>query len=269
MAESAMLNTQLFRGVCAVASYPSWNLKELFKLAESSIEPDTTEINIANPARAGLPDLDAVVSTSALNITGDAVDFSPEAAAVILYGSTENTPSGTVTDEAQRAYINRIIKLDNMPLTITSVTSDPAGTTYTSGVDYSITPIGLKILPNGALADDITSSGTIETGDTLPSLPILITYAYPEVDLIKPFTTGQKFYRVAFGQTNEGGNQEKRRTLCFYCKITLNGGLPLNSGTEFGTVPVQIKLMPDPDITDEGEAAMYTQEVQRVTSHTN
>ncbi|MCY1287920.1 hypothetical protein D9M70_369360 [compost metagenome] len=80
--------------------------------------------------------------------------------------------------------------------------------------------------------------------------------------MIKPFTTGQKYYRVMTGQTNEGGMGEKRRIQCFYCKISLNGGIPINQGAEFGTIPVQIKLLADPNITDEDEAAMWQWEVE-------
>ncbi|MCY1299493.1 hypothetical protein D9M70_490210 [compost metagenome] len=94
------------------------------------------------------------------------------------------------------------------------------------------------------------------------TLPIKVSYSYPTVDVIKPFTTGQKFYRVLVGQVNEGGMGEKRRIQCFYCKIALNGGIPLNQGAEFGVIPIQIRLLADPNIFDEGEAAMWQWEVE-------
>lgn len=72
-----MLYTQLFRGPTSVASYPSFVFEELFKLQTISAEPESTEITIPDPTRLGLPELDGVTSTTAININGEAVNFSP------------------------------------------------------------------------------------------------------------------------------------------------------------------------------------------------
>lgn len=71
-----MLYTQLFRGPTSVASYPSFVFEELFKLQTTSAEPESTEITIPDPTRLGLPELDGVTSTTAININGEAVNFS-------------------------------------------------------------------------------------------------------------------------------------------------------------------------------------------------
>lgn len=252
---SLMLYTQLFRGPVLLAPYPSRNFEEVFKLENVSAEPTTNEIIVRDPARIGLPPLDSVTSTSEITITGDAVAFSPAAAAVAMYGSVERVPSGSVSDEEHDAYIDRTIMLANIPLEVTSVKSSDGTTTYTRNVDYAVTPAGIRILRGGALATEIAAETSLK-------LPIKVSYSYPTVDVIKPFTTGQKYWRVLLGQQNEGGNNEKRRIQCFYCKISLNGGIPLNQGTEFGTVPVQIKLLADPAIFDIGEAAMWQWEVE-------
>lgn len=111
-----MLYTQLFRGPTSVAPYPSSVYEELFKLQTTSAEPESTEITIPDPTRLGLPELDGVTSITAINITGEAVNFSPRAAAVILYGSVERVPSGTVSEEVHDAYVDRIIRLAHIPL---------------------------------------------------------------------------------------------------------------------------------------------------------
>ncbi|WP_271103700.1 hypothetical protein [Pseudomonas tohonis] len=253
-----MLNTQLFRGPCFVAPYPSWNLQELFKLQNMTAEPTTTEITIPDPTRIGLPTLDSVTATSQIVLSGEAVSFSAEAAAIVLYGSVESVPSGTVTDEAHDARIDRVIKLDKLTLDVTEVTDSAGTTTYARNIDYSVVPGGVRILPGGELAADIAAvSGTDK------KLPILISYTHPTVDLIKPFVEGQKFYRLMVGQKNEGGDGNIRRIQCFYAKIALNGGIPLNQGAEFGTVPIQITLLADPAIFDADEAAMWQWEVER------
>lgn len=261
---SLMNHTQLFRGPIFVAAWPTWNFEEVFKLQNVTAEPVTNEITIADPTRIGLPPLDSVTSTSEINLTGEAVAFSPRAAAIAMYGSVTQVPSGSVTGEAHDAYIDRAIMLAHIPLEVAQVTSDDGVTTYTRNVDYAVGPYGIRILPGGPLATAIAA--TTPPAGELPRLPIKVDYSYPTVDVIKPFITGQKFYRVMTGQTNEGGNGEKRRIQCFYCKIALNGGIPLNQGAEFGTIPVQIKLLADPNIMDDAEAAMWQWEVQNTAA---
>lgn len=254
-----MKYTQLFRGPCLVAEHPGHNYEELFKLQDVTAEPTTNEITIADPTRIGLPPLDTVQTVSQIDISGEAVDFSPRAAAVLMYGSVEETPSGTKTDERD-AYIGRDIILSEFPLDVDKVTDDDA-VEYERNVDYAVTHVGLRILPGGALAAKIAAQ-TVSAGE-LKKLPIEIKYTYPAADVIKPFIEGQKHFRVLFGQINEGGNNERRRIRCFYCKISLNGGLPINQGTDFGTVPVKITLMADPNIVDAAEASMWDWKVER------
>lgn len=256
---SLMQYTQLFRGPVGVSLYPNWNFEEVFKLQNVSAEPTTTEITIPDPTRFGLPPLDFVNSTSEITITGEAVAFSPAAAAIAMFGSVERVPSGSVVNEERAAYVDRTIMLTHVPLQVTAVKSDDELTTYVRNVDYSVTPAGIRILVGGNLAAEIAA-------ESEQTLPIKVSYSYPTVDVIKPFTTGQKYYRVLFGQQNEGGSNERRRIQCFYCRISLNGGIPLNQGAEFGVIPVQIKLLADPAITDIGEAAMWQWEVESVDS---
>lgn len=257
---SLMNYTQLFRGPVGVALWPGWVFEEVFKLQNMTAEPTTTEITIPDPTRIGLPPLDSVTSTSEIVFNGEAVSFSPAAAAIAMYGSVTKVPAGTATDEEHDAYVDRTIMLAHIPLEVTEVTDEAGTTTYTRNVDYAVVPAGIRILPGGPLATAIAAT-TPPSGE-LKRLPIKVSYSYPTVDVIKPFTTGQKFYRVLVGQVNEGGNNEKRRIQCFYCKIALNGGIPLNQGAEFGVIPIQIRLLADPNIFDEGEAAMWQWEVE-------
>lgn len=254
-----MKYTQLFRGPVYVADWPGHNYEELFKLQDTNAEPTTNEITIADPTRIGLPPLDTVQTVSQIDIQGEAVDFSPRAAAVLMYGSVEETPAGTTTEDHD-AYIGRDIMLSEFPLEVTSVEDEDA-VVYERNVDYAVTHVGLRILPGGALATKI--AGTVAAPGELKKIAITVDYKYPAVDVIKPFTEGQKHFRVMFGQINEGGNNERRRIRCFYCKISLNGGIPLNQGTDFGTIPVSIKLMSDPNIVDASEAAMWDWKIER------
>ncbi|MDY0250710.1 MAG: hypothetical protein RBR45_11755 [Pseudomonas sp.] len=252
--------TQLFRGTALVAAYPGHSYQEIFKLQDTTAEPTINEITISDPTRIGLPTYDSVSTVSEIVINGEAVDFSPQAAAVVMYGSVANTPSGDKVDEEHDASIDRVIVLDSIPLDVTKV-SDADDIEYFRNTDYSMTHAGIRVLPGGDLAAKIEA--LIAGPGALKSLPLKISYSYPSVDIIKPFIEGQKYYRVVFGQINEAGNNERRRIRCFYCKISLNGGIPLNQGTDFGTIPVKISLLADPNIDDAGEASMWEWMVER------
>ena len=254
-----MKYTQLFRGPTLVAEYPTHNYEELFKLQDVTADTEINEIEVKDPTRIGMPVLDSVQTVSKIVLSGEAVDFSPKAAAVLMYGSVEETPSGTAT-ETHDAMIGRDIVLAEFPLEVDTV-EDGDGVDYERNVDFAVTHVGLRILPGGALATKIAAT-TPAPGEA-KKLEIEIKYSYPAADVIKPFVEGQKIFRVVCGQVNEGGNNERRRIRCFYCKLALNGGLPLNQGTDFGTIPVQITLMADPQIVDAGEPAMWDWKVER------
>lgn len=254
-----MLHTQLFRGPVGVALYPNWNFEEVFKLQNVTAEPTTTEITIADPTRIGLPPLDSLTSTSEIILNGEAVSFSPAAAAIAMYGTVSQVPAGSVVEEEHPAYVDRTIMLAHVPLEVTDVTADGVSEPYQRNIDYAVTPAGIRVLVGGNLAADIAA-----TSDQM--LPIKISYSYPAVDVVKPFVEGQKYYRVLLSQVNEAGNNEKRRIQCFYCRIALNGGIPLNQGAEFGVIPVQIRLLADPNIVDVGEASMWQWEIERKDS---
>ena len=258
----SQLYTQLFRGITEVASYPGHNYEELFKLQNVQAEPEIEEITIQNPTRAGLPELDGVVATTAINVTGEAVDFSPQAAAICLYGSIERTPSGTVAEEEHNAHIGGTMLTANIPLEVTALTGVGGTPVYVRGTDYAVTPGGIRVLAGGQLETDIAAVTPAEGEEK--TVPVLISYSYPTVDLIKPFTAGRKYYRVAFSQQNEGGANERRRIKCFYARIAIAGAMPWNQGAEFGAVPVSIRLLPDPNIFDQGEAAIFTIEHELV-----
>lgn len=261
---SLMQYTQLFRGPVEIAPWPSRVFEEVFKLQNMTAEPTTTEIVIPDPSRIGLPPLDSVTSTSEIILTGEAVSFSPQACAIAMYGSVTRVPGGTVDAETVDGYIDRTIMLKYIPLAVASVTSEDGTVTYTRNIDYAVTASGLRILPGGPLATAIAAIEPV--AGELKHLPLKVAYTYMDFDVIKPFTTGQKFWRVLVGQVNEGGNGERRRIECFYCKITLNGGIPLNQGAEFGVIPIQIKLLADPNILDADEAAMWQWEVQAIAA---
>lgn len=255
--------TLLFRGTTSLAPYPTHDYQEVFKLQNTEAEPDTTEIVIQNPTRPGLPELDGVTSTGGIGISGEAVTASPAALAILAYGSVERVPAGDVEGEEHNAYVDGIIRLENMPLAIAAVTNEAGTTTYVRGVDYSQTPGGLRILRGGTLAAAIDALPAVPGGGR-KKLPVLVDYSWPDVDLVKLYNQGRKFWRVMFEQINEGSAREKRVIYCRYARIALGGALPINQGAEFGVIPVSIKLLPDPAILEADDSAIWTMAYEAV-----
>lgn len=259
-----MLNTQLFRGQTALAEYPGRAYQSLFKLDAVTCTPASSRISIADPESIGLSELDAVELVSSITVKGNAVNFSPEAAAALLYGGIERVPAGTFEDEPHDAYIDGIIKTAGIPLTITALTSADGLTTYTPGIDYKVLAGGVRILDGGPLATAINAT-VLGAGQTRKSLPVLISGTTPTVDIIKPFTqSAGKRWRMLVGTRNVAGNRERRRVEAFYATIKLGGDLQLTQQGEFGTVPVEITLSADPALDEmDGEAAIWQFEVER------
>lgn len=82
-------------------------------------------------------------------------DFSPENLAMALRGSTaavaQATENESITTGAALDLLIKTAKLVDTSQSY-SVTSDPAGTTYTEGTDYTMSAAGVTVLSGGSMA---------------------------------------------------------------------------------------------------------------------
>lgn len=111
-------------------------------------------------------------------------------------GSITAQAGATVTDEAIAApAVGNYFALSKKVVSaVTSITSDPAGTTFTEGDDYELA------LPSNLVR--------VPTGSTLAGTDILVNYTAGDAEVITPFTQAEKELYLYFDGLNtvEGQN---------------------------------------------------------------
>lgn len=95
--------------------------------------------------------------------------------AVALWGDTTAVTGATVTNESHKAYLGKKIALDFPDVSAVTVTSDPAGTTFTEDTDYVLDA------KNGTI--EVLTGGTITEGQQ-----ILVNYTYAASKKLEAFT---------------------------------------------------------------------------------
>ncbi len=131
--------------------------------------------------------------TASLSFTAE--EMTKQNLARFLFGTVTDIAGATVTDESLTASLGKYISLTNINLSsFTSLTTDPAGTTYTEGTDYTVD------LKSGML--EILSTGTIVDASAL-----LASYAIVGAEKVSAFTGNvNKDYWLRFAGLNQADN---------------------------------------------------------------
>lgn len=124
-------------------------------------------------------------------------DYSAENLAIALFGTSSAVVAGAIVAESitARATLDTLVKTANMIDTSVApvVTSDPAGTTYVEGTDYTVSAAGITVL----------STGSISASD-----PLLVSYTSKGVDVIQALTNSSQEYELIFDGLNEAQSGE-------------------------------------------------------------
>lgn len=119
-------------------------------------------------------------------------DISAENLAEALFGSSSSVTATAVSNESISTgtaldYLIETASMIDTDIAVT-VTSDPAGTTYTEGTDYTVSAAGIVVL----------STGTIPV-----STPLLISYTKKAVDIVEALTGSGQEHRLVVDGLNE------------------------------------------------------------------
>jgi len=159
-------------------------------------------------------------------------DFSPENLSMAMFGATTNVAGGTATDESVTAKVGAIVPLANAGATSVTVTSDPAGTTYVDGTDYEVKGAGIFIPESsGISADD----------------PLLVSYTYPEQDLVQALVNSPEEYELLFDGVNEARSGKEAVVRAWRVKFGSAESLDL-IGTEYGGLQITGNALIDTSI---------------------
>lgn len=156
-------------------------------------------------------------------------DLSAANLARALFGAATNVGSGTVTAEAVEAYKGSLVVLAKLPSSITTVTSNPVGTTFDAGDDYILTGAGLYIPATSAINNPQA---------------ILVTYQSREFDALQALVNAAKEYEVVFDGLNEARSGKPVVVEGFRVKIGAAQSVSL-IGDDFAALEVSGKLLKD------------------------
>jgi len=211
-----------------------------------SIEVEFEESAVTNyrNASGGTWASDSLITQVTMSL--ELYDHNKENLAIAALGTASSVASGSVSDESISAPAD-LASGDRLVLTASlidtaetvTVTSDPAGTTYTAGTDYTVTSAGILIL----------SGGNISASDDL-----LVSYTKTAYDVVEALTSTTQEFQVILTGINAGMNGEAMRVVIHRFKPDPSSISLI--GDDFGTLTLAGKVLADTTQGD-GESEYY------------
>lgn len=224
------------------------NVPELQIGAESESE------DLADFTQGGGGLYDSVERPTSVTFSFNFNDYNPDNFAMALFGTTASVAAASVSDLSIAApnpfaepYFIPIEKLADLSQSY-SLTSDPAGTTFTTGA-YELSAGGIYLHP-----DQDASGNTISAGQAL-----LLSYESLAHDLIQAFVSSGGEYELVFDGLNDArGNPVVVQI--FKAKPGAAEGVPLISSA-FAENTVNGSIVLDPSKTGAGLSKYFTVKV--------
>lgn len=168
--------------------------------------------------------------------------------ALAVFGTTSTVATSSITDEPMTSPAT----LDNDTLVLTaelidtkqavSVTSDPAGTTYTEGTDYTIGTAGITILAAGTIG---------------PATALLVSYQVQGHNLVQALVSSAQEYEAVFDGLNEADSGAPVVVKGYKVKFGPAEDLALIS-EEFAELALTGDILKDETITGAGLSQYFT-----------
>ena len=186
------------------------------------------------------------IKTVGISLT--AVDFSDDNLALATYGTKTDVTATAVTDEsvmspADVADGDRLMEVANVIDTSIApvVTSDPAGTTYVEGTDYTFNAAGIIILSGGAIT---------------AALALLVSYTKKAVGVIETLTNTAAERRLVFVGLNEAQSGAPMVITVYRAKFGPTSELSL-IGDDFGSIAIAGDSLSDASIVAAGKSKFF------------
>ena len=174
--------------------------------------------------------------------------FDADNLAKAVFGTAGDTIAASVTDES----ISAPAVLDDDTLLITAemidttgtttLTSDPAGTTYVEGTDYTVSPAGITVLAGGA----ITASD-----------PLLASYDTLGTGVVQALTQSAQAYEVVFDGLNEADSGAPVTVKAYKVQFGPAADIPL-IGDDFAELELTGDILLDDTVVGAGLSQYFT-----------
>lgn len=171
--------------------------------------------------------------------------------AALLWGDVTSVPSTAKTDELHIAEVDGTIALNEMPLTITSVTNEAGLTTFDEFDDWVMTGSGLEPVPGGALEVAIKAAA--------PGVPykVLVDYTSAAVDVIQALTNSGKTLEFLFEGENAAGTQKRIEARFWRCRLNPSTSQDWLNVDDFGGNEATAKVLLDPTKVGSGTSKYF------------
>jgi hypothetical protein len=219
-------NTRLYRGQGQVflgkrISGKPAGLDFIGNVSELMLNPATEKIEHME-SQTGYNSIDKVIERALkveMSMTTDSM--ASENLARLVFGKITKDAIATVTGETQKAYIDKLLILNNVNLTaFTSLTNSAGSTTYVAGTDYEVVDLAagmIKIL-GGAITD---------------GLDVKANYAIGASETVAAFGTPNTEYWLRFNGLNSAENDNPVIIDCFKVRFAPSSDLPIINNDGF------------------------------------
>jgi hypothetical protein len=183
----------------------------------------------------GVANSQSIVSAMTCSIT--LTDFDEENLALATFGAASAVAAGAVTDESHTAYVDGLVRFDNLPDTTTIVVTDATGTTtYVLDTDYSVNAAGIVPISGGGISDSDT---------------ILVDYTKVAGSVVQALTRSSQEYTLTLVGLNDAQSGKPVVVDLHRVKFSPAGELGFITD-EFGAIEVTGEVLADSNITGTG-----------------
>lgn len=220
-------DTRLFRGQGQVflaerVSGKPAGLTFIGNVSELMLNPQTEKIEHTE-SQTGNNSVDKVIERALkveMSMTMDSM--ASDNLARLVFGTVTKDAAATITAEAHKAYLDKMLILDNINVqTFTSLTDVGGATTYVDGTDYEVIDLAagmIKILSGGAITDGQDVEANYATGDS---------------EVVSAFSQPNKEYWLRFNGLNTAENNNPVIIDCFKVRFAPSDDIPMINDDDF------------------------------------
>lgn len=225
------------RGVPYLGPYGGGQKRDIGNCSSLNIGFEEEKVTQPNYRAGGGGAANSQSRVSNMTCSMTLVDFTEENLALATFGEASAVTAGAVTDESHTAYVEGLVRLDNIPDKTTVVVTDGTGTTtYVEDTDYRVVGAGIVPISGGAISDEAT---------------ILVDYDKVAGSVVQALVKSSQEYTLTLDGLNDA--QSGKPVVVDLHRVKFSPASELGFITdEFGAIEVTGEVLADPNITGTG-----------------
>ena len=177
-------------------------------------------------------------------------NLSPQNIAMFSFGKTVANAEATVASYTAIAKLGRIIMVDGLIKTLTSVKNSAGTTTYELGKNYIVSDSGIEILK-----DQTGATAAIADGDT-----VKIAYTKAAATTVEALTKTEANYCLVFMGNNIADEYSPKKVTFFKVSLTPAAQIALMSAEAEAEVEIEFDVISPKYITSSDVSKFYKEE---------